>query len=144
MKIGVSLKIDVKKIDKARLFAAQSGASYLDLTMFLDTDNAGQYGDHGFITQSTTKEEREQNIQMPILGNGKIFYGLNDMNGNDQGYQQSQQQGGYQQSSAPQQQKGYQKPQFGGGNSVKPLQSSAPKINPQGPTIDFDDDIPFN
>jgi len=140
MKIGVSLKIDVKKIDKARLFAAQSGASYLDLTMFLDTDNVGQYGDHGFITQSTTKEEREQNIQMPILGNGKIFYGLNDMNGNNQGYQQPQQQGGFQQQ---QQQQGYQKPQFGGGNSVKPLQSSAPKINPQEPTIDFDDDIPF-
>ena len=57
-KIGISIKIDVKKLDKARFFAAQSGALYIDLTMFLDPDNEGQYGDHGFITQSTSKEER--------------------------------------------------------------------------------------
>ncbi len=78
-KIGISVKLDVKKLDKARFFAAQSGALYVDLTMFLDPNNEGQYGDHGFITQSTTKEEREQNVQMPILGNGKIFYGLQEM-----------------------------------------------------------------
>lgn len=46
--------------------------------------------------------------------------------------QQPAQQGGYQQQS-PQQ--GYNNPQAGG-------QSSA-KVNPQEPTIDFDDDIPF-
>ena len=80
-KIGISLKIDVTKIDKARLFAAQSGAKYMDLTMFLDPDNEGQYGDHGFITQSTSKEERDQQVQMPILGNGKIFYGLQELKG---------------------------------------------------------------
>ena len=73
-KIGISIKLDVKKLDKARFFAANSGALYVDLTMFLDPDNEGQYGDHGFLTQSTSKEEREQQVQMPILGNGKIFY----------------------------------------------------------------------
>ena len=57
-KIGISIKLDVKKLDKARFFAAQSGALYVDLTMFLDPDNEGQYGDHGFLTQSTSKEER--------------------------------------------------------------------------------------
>jgi len=48
------------------------------------------------------------------------------------GYQQqaAPQQGGYQQQSAPQQGAGFQ-------------QQSAPKVNPQEPTIDFDDDIPF-
>lgn len=110
-KIGVSMKIDVKKLDKLRFFAAQSGALYVDLTMFLDPDNEGAYGDHGFITQSTTKEEREQQVQMPILGNGKIFYGLQDMQGGQKPQQpqrpQQQAQGGYQQpqqQSAPQQQ----------------------------------------
>ncbi len=73
-KIGISVKIDVKKLDKARFFAAQSGATYVDLTMFLDSDNEGQYGDHGFVTQSTSKEEREQGVQMPIVGNGKICF----------------------------------------------------------------------
>lgn len=57
------------------------------------------------------------------------------------GFQQSapQQQGGYQQSSAPQQQ--YNKPAQQGG--YQPNQQQAPKVNPQEPTIDFDDDIPF-
>lgn len=73
-KLGISLKIDVTKIDKARLFAAKSGAKYIDLTTFIDTDNEGQYGDHGFIAHSQTKEEREQKINTPIVGNAKVFW----------------------------------------------------------------------
>ncbi|PHS02456.1 MAG: hypothetical protein COA78_21280 [Blastopirellula sp.] len=128
-KIGISIKIDVKKIDKARLFAAQSGASYLDLTMFLDPDNEGQYGDHGFITQSTSKEEREQQVQMPILGNGKIFYGLQELKG---GNQQAPEQSAIQQNINASKQGGQ------GGFSQQ-----SPKVNPQEPSIDFDDDLPF-
>lgn len=58
------------------------------------------------------------------------------------GFQPSapQQQGGYQQSSAPQQQ--YNKPAQSQGG-YQPNQQQAPKVNPQEPTIDFDDDIPF-
>ena len=118
-KIGISVKIDVKKLDKARFFAAQSGATYVDLTMFLDPDNEGQYGDHGFVTQSTSKEEREQGVQMPIVGNGKIFYGLNDLKGGGNSSLMDQQFGGQRQQ-APQQ----QMPQNNG-------------------NYDFDDDIPF-
>jgi len=90
-KIGISIKLDVKKLDKARFFAAQSGALYVDLTMFLDPDNEGTYGDHGFITQSTSKEERGQQVQMPILGNGKIFYGLQELQSGGKPQQQRQQ-----------------------------------------------------
>ena len=128
-KIGISIKIDVKKIDKARLFAAQSGASYLDLTMFLDPESEGQYGDHGFITQSTSKEEREQQVQMPILGNGKIFYGLQELKG-------AGQQRAPQQAQRPMNQAMAQ-------NGIQANQQQAPKVNPQEPSIDFDDDIPF-
>ena len=74
-KLGISIKIDVSKIDKARLFKGAKG-TYLDLTTFIDTDNPGQYGDHGFISQSVSKEEREQNIQGNILGNCTVFFGL--------------------------------------------------------------------
>lgn len=73
MKIGISVKIDVTKIDKTRLFKGAKG-TYLDLTTFIDTDNPGEHGDHGFIAQSVSKEEREQKIQTPILGNCKVFY----------------------------------------------------------------------
>ena len=73
MKIGVSLKIDVTKIDKARLFKGEKG-TYMDLTTFIDTEEQDQYENNGFISQSVDKEEREKGIQTPILGNCKVFY----------------------------------------------------------------------
>ena len=73
MKLGINIKIDVSKIDKARLFKGAKGV-YMDLTTFIDTENEGQYGDHGFISQSTDKEEREAGVQTPILGNCKVFF----------------------------------------------------------------------
>ena len=68
------------------------------------------------------------------------------------GFQQqpAQQQGGYQQKSAQQQggfsNQGQQQNQQQGGFSNQGQQQNqqqAPKVNPQEPTIDFDDDIPF-
>jgi single-strand DNA-binding protein len=69
----------------------------------------------------------------------------------------AQQQGGFQQQQAPQQQGGFshqgqqqQAPQQQGGFSQQGQQQpqqqpqqQAPKVNPQEPSIDFDDDIPF-
>lgn len=121
-KIGISLKIDVTKIDKSRLFQGAKG-KYLDLTCFIDLNQQDQYGNNGFISQSVTKEEREQNIQTPILGNTKVFF--NDSNQTSQGGYTSQQQ-------ASQQQGGY--------GQQQPAQSAP--IAPAHPG-DFDDDIPF-
>ena len=73
MKIGLSVRIDVTKIDKARLYAGAKG-TYLDLTTFVDTDQQDQYENNGFISQSVDKEEREQGVQTPILGNVKVFF----------------------------------------------------------------------
>lgn len=73
MKIGISFKIDVTKINKERLFKGEKG-TYLDCTSFIDLNEIGQYGDNGFISQSVTKEEREAGNQGDILGNVKVFY----------------------------------------------------------------------
>lgn len=73
MKLGINIRIDVKKIEKARLFEGKKG-TYLDLNTFIDTEVQGEYGDNGFISQSVSKEEREQGVQTPILGNVTIFY----------------------------------------------------------------------
>ena len=73
MKLGLSVKIDVSKIDKSRLFKGEKG-TYLDLTTFIDLDELDQYGNNGFISQSVSKEEREAKVQTPILGNIKVFY----------------------------------------------------------------------
>jgi len=72
-KIGVALKIDVSKIDKARLFKGQKG-TYLDATVFVDLGEADKYGNHGMITQDVTKEEKDAGQKGPILGNCKVFW----------------------------------------------------------------------
>lgn len=72
-KIAVSIKIDVTKIDKSRLFKGEKG-TYLDLTTFIDLDQKDQYDNNGFISQSVSKEEKENNVQTPILGNCRVFW----------------------------------------------------------------------
>ena len=90
-RIGVRIKINVNKIEKARLFKGAKG-SYLDATVFIDQANPSQYGDHGFIAQDVSKEEREAGTKGPIIGNVEVFYNEN----------QSQQQSAPQQSAPPQ------------------------------------------
>jgi hypothetical protein len=72
-KIGLSVRIDVTKIDKKRLYQGAKG-TYLNLTTFVDLDNTDQYDNNGFISQQVSKEEKEAGIQTPILGNVAVFY----------------------------------------------------------------------
>jgi hypothetical protein len=72
-KIGVQVKIDVTKIDKALLFKGAKGA-YLDATVFIDMDTPDQYGNHGMVTQDIPKEARDAGEKGPILGNVKVFW----------------------------------------------------------------------
>ena len=87
-KIGVSLKIDVSKIEKARLFNGKKGV-YLDATVFIDTAELDQYGNSGMITQDVSKDEKAQNVKGAILGNCKVFW--NDSAQQPQQPQQQQQ-----------------------------------------------------
>ena len=125
-KIALSLKIDVSKIDKARLFAGQKG-TYLDATIFVDLSELDQYGNSGMITQDVSKEEKQQGVKGNILGNGKVFWVENGQAPQQQGqaqggYQQApqQSQGGFQQQPAPQQQQG-------GFQQQQPQQQQAPR-----------------
>lgn len=72
-KIGVGLKINVSEIEKDRLFAGSKG-KYLDATVFIDLDEKDQFGNSGMITQDVTREEKEQGVKGPILGNCRIFW----------------------------------------------------------------------
>jgi len=78
MKVGLSIKLDVTKIDKERLFEGAKG-TYLDLTTFIDTAEQDQYENNGFVSQSTSSEEREQGVKTPILGNVKVFFTESDV-----------------------------------------------------------------
>lgn len=71
--VGVSVRIDVTKIDKDKLYKGQKG-QYLDLTTFINLDEKDKYGNNGFISQSVSKEEKDAGIKTPILGNVKVFY----------------------------------------------------------------------
>ena len=65
MRVG---KIDVTKIAKEHLFIGQKG-KYLDIMMHDNKDGRNDYGDDGFITQSVSKEAKQQGIKGPIIGN---------------------------------------------------------------------------
>jgi len=77
MKRIVAIKIDVTKIDKERLYKGEKGL-YLDAVAYID-DNPDQYGQAGMITQSVSKEEREQGVKGNILGNTKLLKIMEDM-----------------------------------------------------------------
>lgn len=70
----VLLKIDLAKMDEARIFNGKNGARYLDCTLFIN-DEPDKFGNCGMITQSVTKEERAAKVRGNILGNGKIIFG---------------------------------------------------------------------
>ena len=72
-KVGVRLSIDVSKIDKGLLYKGAKGV-YLSATVFVDIDQADQYGNHGMITQDETKENRDAGKNGAILGNCKVFW----------------------------------------------------------------------
>ena len=125
-KVGVSLKINVSQIDKARLFKGQKGA-YLDATVFIDLDQLDQYGNSGMITQDVTKAEKDQGVKGNILGNCKVFWSEQS-----QAPQQAQQ--------APQQQQAYQpqqQPPAPTGMQQKPPHTGALPVD------SWDDDLPF-
>lgn len=136
-KVAVSLKIDVSKIDKARLFSGQKG-TYLDATIFVDLDQLDQYGNSGMITQDVSKDEKAQGIKGNILGNGKVFW-------KEQGQAPQAQQNGFQQQ-APQQQQQQAPQQQAQYNSGDGFKNQAPQqqqqVNTNG-SVDFDDTIPF-
>ena len=126
-KVGVSLKINVSQIDKARLFAGQKG-KYLDATVFIDLDELDQYGNSGMITQDVSKDEKAQGVKGNILGNCKLFW-------REQG-QAPQQQAPQQQQPQSQQQQ-YQQ-------QGRDSQGFQQQVNPTAPmSQDFDDSIPF-
>lgn len=68
----ITCKIDVKKIDKAHLYAGKKG-TYLNVTLIPNKDGKSQYGDDYFIVQDVSKEARDAGEKGAILGNARII-----------------------------------------------------------------------
>ena len=65
----IAIKIDVTKIEKARLFKSdKTGSIYLDAVM-IETPNS-EFADY-MIVQEVSKDERERGIKGNVLGNAK-------------------------------------------------------------------------
>lgn len=73
MRIGINFSIDVTRLEKSRFYKGKKG-TYAKLTCFVDTEETSQYGDNGTITQELSKEDRDNGIKLPIIGNAKVFW----------------------------------------------------------------------
>ena len=87
MKIGVEVRIDVTKIDKARIYQGAKG-KYLTMTTFIDLDEKDQYENNGFISH---KKDKDEQGNTPILGNVKVFWTDGDQPPSTSQYAQPQQ-----------------------------------------------------
>jgi hypothetical protein len=65
-----SISIDLAKVDKFKLIKTEKGQIFGNFDLII-RDDVDQYGNIGFIVQRQSKEEREQQIKLPILGNAK-------------------------------------------------------------------------
>ena len=65
----IKLKIDVTKLDKTRFFKGAKG-TYADLVIY-ENDTPDEYGNDFSVKQDCSKEDRENGVKMPYIGNGK-------------------------------------------------------------------------
>lgn len=68
----ITLSIDVTKLDKGRFkpVTRKNGEKAIFCELVLIETPNGEYGDY-MVKQSVTKQEREEGVQLPILGNGR-------------------------------------------------------------------------
>ncbi len=134
----VSIRIDLDKVDNARVFQGAKGR-YLDIVGVL-TETSDQYQNNGFVTQQITKEERQQGVKLPVLGNFKKLMDLQP-----KGYAPNV-------PSVPAIPQGVTQGPTGvkGNSHPQGVQMSAPASGPVGqvgapgvPGVNGDDDLPF-
>jgi hypothetical protein len=72
-----TVRIDVTLLDKSKFYHSTKPAKdghlpiYCDIVLFENREGVDQYGNLGFASQSISKQDRENGVKMPILGNWK-------------------------------------------------------------------------
>ena len=69
----LSLKVNLDKIDKSKLFKGAKG-TYLDLDVW-SSDEPDTYGNDASASLNMSKEERESGAKKVYVGNGKKLFG---------------------------------------------------------------------
>lgn len=72
-KLGIEIKIDVTKLDKAKFFKGKKG-TYCTLTVFVDPNEEDAYGNHGGIYEKQGQEEQQAKVNKNYVGNAKVFW----------------------------------------------------------------------
>ena len=67
-----SVRVDVTKIDKTRLYKGKKG-TYLTLSGMIK-DEPDQYGNDVVVWEGQTEDERKNKKDRNFLGNGKVVY----------------------------------------------------------------------
>jgi len=65
----IKIKIDVTKLDKTRFYKGAKG-TYAEFVIY-ENDQPDQYGNDVSVKQDCSKEDRENGVKMPFIGNGK-------------------------------------------------------------------------
>lgn len=60
-------------LDSSRLKAHQNGKIYLNLEAIENRDGEDKFGNSHFVCEPVTKEERQEGVKLPIIGNGKTY-----------------------------------------------------------------------
>ena len=68
--IKYNISIDLSKIDKLKIRTTEKGQKFANFDLII-RDEVDGYGNIGFIVQQQSKEEREQQVKLSILGNAK-------------------------------------------------------------------------
>lgn len=69
----LSLNVDVTKLNKEWFFSGKNGAKYAEIVVIENRNGEDRYGNTHMVVQGVPKQLRQQGVQGPILGNGKIF-----------------------------------------------------------------------
>ena len=76
MAMLLSMKIDVTKIDKKKLFEGKNGAKYCSLTVSIN-DEPDQYDNDVSVWLEQEKEDRLAKVPRKFLGRGRVFWKSN-------------------------------------------------------------------
>lgn len=63
----------VINLDKARAKKHANGKVYLNLEAKENRDGVDRYGNTHFVAEPVTRDERQEGLKLPIIGNGKVF-----------------------------------------------------------------------
>lgn len=66
----ISGSIDLTSIDKSRLINGKNGKTYLNFTAMVQ--NSSQYGNNVWVTQTISKEDRDNKVKPITLGNAAV------------------------------------------------------------------------